>query len=146
MEITRFAPVLQAEAQLSKDPGRKICAAAFDKYLNRLASGWNGLPRKVEDQALRYEKPLKELFVVHAEANLVASAARLGISLQGSRVLLTEYQPCANCAGLLAQAGVSEVWYPVTPTSGEPVSAKWLRNFDIARTIFQEAGVLLKGY
>lgn len=146
MEITRFAPILQAEAQLSKDPGRKVCAAAFDKYLNRLASGWNGLPRKVEDHAPRYEKPLKELYVVHAEANLVASAARLGISLQDSHVLLTEYQPCANCAGLLVQAGVSEVWYPVMPTSGETVSAKWLQNFDIARTIFQEAGVLLKGY
>ena len=146
MEITAFLPVLLAEAQLSKDPGRKICAVAFDKKLNRLASGFNGLPRRVNDDALRYEAPFKTLFVVHAELNLIASAARLGISLQDSSVLLTEYQPCAVCAGALIQAGIAEIWYPKVPNSGEPPSSKWETSFHVAQLMLEEAGVKLRSF
>lgn len=143
MHITDFYPILMREACLSKDPHRKVCAAAFDKYLNRLASGWNGIPRKMQDLPERYNKPLKNFYVVHAEANLVASAARLGISLQDSSVLVTELHPCANCAGLLAQAGVLSVYYPTSPGSGKTVKQDWLDNFKHAKIIFEEAGIQL---
>ena len=143
MHITDFYPILMREACLSKDPHRKVCAAAFDWQLNRLASGWNGLPRRVADLPERYNKPLKDFYVVHAEANLVASAARLGISLQGSSVLITELHPCANCAGILAQAGVLAVYYPSAPGSGKTVKQEWLDNFKHARVIFEEAGIQL---
>lgn len=143
MKITDFYPVLMREACLSKDPRRKVCAAAFDKHLNRLASGWNGLPRKMLDLPERYNKPLKDFYVVHAEINLIASAARLGISLQNSSVLITELHPCAGCAGALAQAGVLEVYYPTRPGSGRTVKQDWLDNFEHAQTIFRETGVQL---
>lgn len=146
MKITDFYPILLAEAKLSKDPSRKICAVAFDKHLNRLASGWNGVPRGVLDLPERYQKPLKSFYVVHSEANLVASAARLGVSLEGSSVLITELQPCANCAGLLVQAGIKEIWCPAEPTSGKPVSMDWANNFYLARKIFSEAGVTLETF
>lgn len=146
MILTDFYPSLLAEARLSRDSNRKICAAAFDPQLNRIASGWNGCPRGVEDREERYAKPLKDLYLVHAEANLVASAARLGIKLQGCSVLITEYQPCANCAGLLVQAGVAELWYPEEPTSGKTVSAHWIENFNHSRIIFEEAGVKLRTF
>jgi dCMP deaminase len=146
MILSDFYPILLEEAKLSKDPSRKICAVAFDGRLNRLASGYNGAPRGVEDSALRYMKPLKNYYVVHAEANLVASAARLGISLQNSSVLITELQPCANCAGLLVQAGVLEVWYPEVPASGKSVSEAWRANFEHSRQIFKEAGVSLRTF
>lgn len=142
--IVDFYPALLAEARLSKDPSRKICAVAFDKHLNRLASGFNGCPRGVDDLPERYQKPLKSFYIVHAEANLVASAARLGISLEGSSVLVTELWPCANCAGLLVQAGVKEVWCPSKPTSGKVISKEWADNFHISRQIFNEAGVKLE--
>ena len=81
--------------------------------------------------------------VVHAEINLIASAARLGISLQDSSVLITELHPCANCAGALAQAGVLEVHYPISPGSGKTIKQEWLDNFEHAQTIFRETGVQL---
>lgn len=143
MHITDFYPILMREACLSKDPHRKVCAAAFDWQLNRLASGWNGLPRRVADLPERYNKPLKDFYVVHAEVNLVASAARLGISLQGSSVLITELHPCASCAGILVQAGVLAVYYPSAPGSGKTVKQEWLDNFKHARVIFEEAGIQL---
>lgn len=143
MIITDFYRILAEEARLSKDPHRKICAAAFDKHLNRLASGWNGVPRKVLDLPERYDRPLKDFYVMHAEENMVASAARLGISLQDSSVLLTELHPCARCMALMAQSGVANVYYPVRPTSGKTVRTEWLDNFNHAKQIAKEAGIFL---
>ena len=47
---------------------------------------------------------------VHAEANLVAYAARLGVSLEGSTVYNTA-GPCLPCAKLLVTAGIAEFWW-----------------------------------
>lgn len=49
----------------------------------------------------------------HAEANLVASAARLGHSLLNTTVYCTT-QPCLGCTKLLVIAGVSAVVYDDT--------------------------------
>ena len=46
----------------------------------------------------------------HAEANLVAFAARKGISLEGSECYLT-VSPCLVCAKLLYSAGIIRVYY-----------------------------------
>lgn len=146
MHITDFYSTLLEESKLSKDPKRKVCAAAFDAKLNRVASGWNGLPRGMKDSPERYFRPLKEFYAVHAETNLVASAARLGIRLEGTSLLVTEWQPCANCAGVIAQAGIVAVYYPVVPTSGKTVRTEWLENFEHARVIFKEVGILLEPF
>ncbi|QGJ92150.1 deoxycytidylate deaminase [Gordonia phage Lauer] len=47
---------------------------------------------------------------VHAEANVIASAAKYGVSLQGSEVYVT-HSPCLSCAGLLVNAAISKVCY-----------------------------------
>ena len=58
---------------------------------------------------------------VHAEANAVAQAARHGVSLEGCTAHVT-CQPCAGCARLLVQAGISRiVWaegYPAPDAIG----------------------------
>lgn len=45
---------------------------------------------------------------VHAEANIVAYAARYGVSLAGCEIYATD-SPCYNCACLLINAGISTV-------------------------------------
>jgi len=47
---------------------------------------------------------------VHAEANMVAWAAREGISLKGTNVFCT-HLPCLACAKLLANAGIASLHY-----------------------------------
>jgi dCMP deaminase len=47
---------------------------------------------------------------IHGEASIVAQAAREGVSLKGSHIYVTTF-PCANCARLLSEAGVSKVYY-----------------------------------
>jgi len=44
---------------------------------------------------------------VHAEANCIAEAARIGVPVKGSTMYVTCGVPCKNCLGLMINAGVS---------------------------------------
>jgi len=48
--------------------------------------------------------------VVHAEQNIIAFAAKYGISTKGTTLYVT-VSPCVNCAKLIIQAGIKEVVY-----------------------------------
>jgi dCMP deaminase len=50
---------------------------------------------------------------IHAEANLVAWAARTGVPLEHTEVYCT-HSPCLACAKLLIQAGITAFYY-MTP-------------------------------
>lgn len=47
---------------------------------------------------------------VHAEANLVAWAARIGTALEGSEIYCT-HSPCLACAKLMGNAGITHLTY-----------------------------------
>ncbi len=47
---------------------------------------------------------------LHAESNALMFAAKLGITVEGSK-LYTVYSPCKTCCNLLRVAGVTEVIY-----------------------------------
>lgn len=47
---------------------------------------------------------------IHAEASIIASAARQGISLEGSSMFVTTF-PCPACARLIVGAGIKEVFF-----------------------------------
>ena len=48
--------------------------------------------------------------VLHAEAGLVAEAARRGVSLEGASMYVTTF-PCPPCAKQIAYAGISHLYY-----------------------------------
>lgn len=97
-------------------------------------SGFNGPPRGVDDLPARRERPAKYLFASHAEANLVAFAAREGIRTAGCTVYVT-HMPCAACSRSLIQAGVAKVIFGPGQTSMPP------EEFEAAAAMFKEAGV-----
>lgn len=97
-------------------------------------TGFNGPPRGVKDLDWRRERPTKYLFASHAEANLIAFAAREGIRTAGCRVFVTHH-PCSACARTLIQAGIREV------VIGPGLTAMPDDEFIAARTMFLEAGV-----
>jgi dCMP deaminase len=70
-------------------------------------TAYNGPPRGVHDLPERRDRPAKYLFASHAEANLVAFAARKGISTKGGTVYCTHY-PCASCARTLSRESASQ--------------------------------------
>ena len=102
-------------------------------------TAYNGPPRGVDDLHERRQRPVKYLFASHAEANLVAFAAREGIRTAGCTVYVT-HMPCAACARSLIQAGVGEVIYGDGTTSMPP------EEFAAAANMFFEAGVAFERY
>ncbi len=55
----------------------------------------------------------------HAEANLMAQAARRGIAVAGGTLYVT-LMPCYSCAKLLSVAGIKDVVYEHEYESGDP--------------------------
>jgi dCMP deaminase len=132
----RFLDLAHLIASWSKDPSTKVGAVAVGEGRQILSTGYNGFPRGVHDDIpARMERPTKYLYVVHAEANLVAHAARHGISLKGATVYTTHY-PCAQCAALLINSGIAEVRVDVAGKTNMPGE-----HFDAAARMFYEAGV-----
>ena len=70
----------------------------------------------------------------HAEANAVAQAARLGISVEGAAIYTT-LAPCYTCTKLLAAARILEVYYEHDYESSDRVrDLHW-------QSIFRESGI-----
>lgn len=132
-----YQEIAKCVAAASKDPRYKVGAIIFDAAGNIRSTGYNGAPRGVIDSPERYEKPLKAFFVVHAEANAIAQAARMGQSLDGCIILVYGHMPCANCVGLMIQAGITEVIFKKTDVA----NSSWKDSFEAAAAMLAEAGL-----
>lgn len=119
-------------ARKSKDPTQVGAVLARGRQI--LCSGFNGPPRGVRDLPERFQRPAKYLFATHAEMNLIATAAREGIKIEGCDVYVT-HAPCSACARLMIQAGVKRVIFGAGTTSMPA------EEFEAAAVMFEEAGV-----
>lgn len=137
MKAEDFMRVAKEISSFSKDPSTKVGAVLLDEHNNILATGWNGFPRGVQDTEERLcNRELKYPLIVHAEANAIAASARTGRRLEGATLVVSSLYPCADCAGLIAQAGITRV---VTEKIRE--GSRWKGSNEIAQVIFAEAGV-----
>ena len=128
-------------AQKSKD-STKVCACLIGPDGEVRLTAFNGPPRGVLDTPERLIRPIKYLYASHAEANLIAFAAREGIRTDGCTAYVTHH-PCAACARSLIQAGIKRV----VVGDGSISLDQWKDEFAAAFTMFQEAGVtLVKGH
>jgi dCMP deaminase len=112
-----FMDTAHSEASKSGDWWRQVGAVAV-RDTTVLFSGFNkhhpsehsvyafGNPRDNFDAG----EYLEVSDTIHGEASIVAQAARAGESLLGTSMYVTTF-PCINCARLLAEAGVSHVYY-----------------------------------
>ena len=106
-----------------------------------IASGFNSAPRGsqscAETGCLRQELGVPSgqrheiCRAVHAEQNVITTAANAGLSLFGARLYVT-HSPCAICAKLIINAGIKEVIF----AEGYPD--------DLAETFLNSAGVRLR--
>lgn len=120
-------------ATKSKDTTKVGCVAVGPHGEVRM-TGYNGPPRSVDDKPDRFERPRKYLFASHAEQNVVAFAARAGVSLFQCDVYVTHH-PCSSCARSLIQAGIYRVFV------GDGVTSMPEEEFKAAEDMFREAGV-----
>lgn len=117
----------------SKDPTQVGAVLVGPEGEIRLTA-FNGPPKGVKDTPERLERPRKYLFASHAEANLIAFAAREGIRTKGCTVYVT-HKPCAGCARTLIQAGIGHVVY------GDGVTSMPDEEFEAAEQMLIEADV-----
>ncbi len=95
----------------SKDPSTRVGAVIVGKDNEIISTGYNGLPRNVEDKIDRYvNKDYKYLSSNHAEENAILHCARNGVSSKNCSIY-TPWIPCSRCAKSIIQAGISEVIY-----------------------------------
>ena len=104
---TYFMGFAKHAARKSKD-STQVGAALVGPDREVRLTGYNGPPRGVADLPHRRERPTKYLYASHAEANLIAFAAREGIRTSGCTVYVTHF-PCSACARTLIQAGITHV-------------------------------------
>lgn len=137
MNWTDYYAGFARHAALKSKDSTQVGAALIGPDGEIRLTGFNGPPRGVEDRPERRERPAKYLYASHAEANLVAFAAREGIRTKDCAVFVTHFC-CAACARALIQAGVSAVFYGPGQTSMPA------EEFTAAREMLREAGVAIE--
>lgn len=139
-----YFKIARTIAEASCDRSTKVGCIVVGPDKEIRAQGYNGFPRGVNDEDEKWhERPAKYDYVIHAEANAVANAARTGASLKGCSAYVTA-PPCCNCAGLLINAGISRVYWPDPSDDGitsQSLTDRWKVSFERAIELFGAAGV-----
>jgi dCMP deaminase len=105
-----FSSLAQATSIKSKDPRCPVGAVIVSADNVVLTTGFNGLPRGMDDDPEIYENVDEKLKVVcHAEQNAIINAARLGISVKGASIYVTKF-PCLACCNSIIQAGIKRIY------------------------------------
>lgn len=135
----KYYQLAEYQANLfSKDPNTKVGALFLAPHsLQILTQGYNGFPRKIDEtDASRWERPVKYMYISHAEANCIANACRHGTPLENAIAVVTLF-PCTTCAKLLIQTGISAL------VTKEPDMScpRWGEEFKFSLEMFKEAGI-----
>ena len=134
----RFLDMANFVASWSKDPSTKCGAVIVRPDLTIASTGFNGFPRRVEDDEDRLNhRETKYKYVVHAELNAILSAKE---DLGGYAIYVYPFHPCSQCAAAIIQAGILYVYYD----SGY-MPDNWVESTTIAKGMLEEAGVVSIG-
>lgn len=121
----------------SPDPHTRVACWLISAVTSTvLVKGYNTFPQRIENTAVRWDRPQKYHYVVHAEANAIAKAAKDGISVKETQAVLTLF-PCACCCKLLIQSGIQSIVVP-RPNWRDP---RWKEDFLLSQELLQEAGI-----
>ena len=102
-----YAEIANITANLSTANKLKVgCVITKDTRI--LSIGYNGTPSGWSNEC--EENGKTKLEVLHAEANALMKLCRSTESSDGAALYVTHY-PCIDCAKLIYQAGIKEVYY-----------------------------------
>ena len=88
---------------------RRKVGALLVKDRTIIADGYNGTPSGFEN-ICEDEDGVTKPYVLHAEANAITKVAKSGNSSDGATLYVTA-SPCAECAKLIIQSGITRVVY-----------------------------------
>lgn len=131
----RFLELAKLVGSWSKDPSTQVGAVIVDENNRIVSLGYNGFPRRVEDNDRLLDREEKYDIIVHAEVNALMFANK---SVERCTLYTWPFQPCSRCAGLIIQSGIKRV------VSVVQHDKRWEKNFKIARQLFDESGIILE--
>jgi dCMP deaminase len=138
----RFLRLALETAGWSKDPSTQVGAVIVGPDREIRSTGYNGLPRGVDDNNPEREaRPGKYFFYEHAERNAIFNAARVGIPLKDCTIYVTskplKFGCCADCVRAIIQAGITRVVQE--PELGD--ASRWGDQVKAGLAMLAEAGV-----
>lgn len=132
----RFLSLAKHISEWSKDPSTKVGSVIFDQNNRIISVGYNGFPRNVYDDPLKYaDRDIKYKMVIHAEMNAILFAAK---DLSECSIATYPFMPCSNCASVIIQSGIKNC---IAPNLKGDLLNRWKSSCDIASNMFAEAGV-----
>lgn len=132
----------------SKDPSTRVGAVIVGPDHEIRSTGYNGLPRGLEDHKYRYEDRDYKLKVVnHAEENAILNCSLMGVSAKGC-TLYCPWLSCSHCAKMIIQTGIKRVVIDINHPGNNPniASKEWQESMEIAKEMFTETGVTVVEY
>ena len=132
-----FMNIAYLSAMRSKDPSTQVGACIVNPDKRIVAIGYNGFPRGISDDnfpwARKADDPLdtKYPYVCHAEMNAIMN--KNSESLKNCDMYVTLF-PCNECAKLIIQSGIKNVYYLSDKYHG-------LNPFVASRRLLDMAGV-----
>ena len=126
-------------AEFSKDQSSQVGCVVIGPSGESRGWGYNGAPRgcSADEDERGVGRPEKYYWFSHAETNAITNAARLGVQLEGSTLIVT-HPPCMDCARAIVQSGIKEVW------AAKPDSVfhdRWQEHITRTNQLFDECGV-----
>lgn len=120
-------------AMRSPDPSTK-CGAIIVSADNRvIASGYNGLPRGMDNDIEWDDKKLKLSLIVHAELNALLNCKE---DVTGC-TMYVNWHPCHECAKAIVQSGIKKVCYLKTSHN----YGSWQESFTTSAKMLMDCGV-----
>ena len=136
-----FMGIASLSALRSKDPNTQVGACIVDEDNKVVSIGYNGMPRKVDESKLTWNKneglDSKYLYVCHAEFNAILNC-RAGTNLSDCTLYVTLF-PCNECAKAIIQTGIKEVVYASNKYKDQTGTKA-------SKKLLELAGVKLKQY
>ena len=132
----RFLQMAALVGSWSKDPSTKSGAVIVDNKQRVVATGYNGLPRGIQDSHIRlHTRELKYDLTMHSELNAILFAKT---HLDGFAIYSTPIPPCIRCAVAIIQSGIKHVI--CTPLHDDQRD-RWQASVDHSKEMFREAGL-----
>ncbi len=136
-----FMGVAAQAATRSKDPRTNVGAVLIGPDRRILSLGYNGFPDGIHESEERWTSEEKDKYVIHAEVNALANAARSGVSTDRAWAVIT-LAPCPNCARTMIAAGIKAVVANLAATNARlQARPELLDDYRLMRRLFAEAGV-----
>lgn len=123
---------------------RKQVGSVLVKDNNIISTGYNGVPKGTPNQC-ENEEGETNWYTLHSETNCLSKIAKSTQSSDGSILYIT-LSPCKDCAKLILQSGITEIYYLVQHSCEEGLNfltKQGIKCTHIARevnNVFEEGG------